>query len=73
MISLKGGATFPFEVRTNESGQQYLDWGEKHKLYFALQKMNLRDPDVVEKVRKACSSKPEENKKDKSDKKSKKK
>ena len=69
MISLKGGAIFPFELRTDESGKQTIDWGEKHKLYFALQKMNLQDPDVIEKVRKACSSKPDEDEKDKSDKK----
>ena len=73
MISLKGGAIFPFELRTDESGKQTIDWGEKHKLYFALQKMNLQDPDVIEKVRKACSSKPDEDEKDKSDKKSNKK
>ena len=70
MISLKGGAIFPLELRTDESGKQTIDWGEKHKLYFALQKMNLQDPDVIEKVRKACSSKPDEDEKDKSDKKS---
>ena len=73
MISLKGGAIFPFELRTDESGKQTIDWGEKHKLYFALRKMNLQDPDVIEKVRKACSSKPDEDEKDKSDKKSNKK
>ena len=73
MISLKGGAIFPFELRTDESEKQTIDWGEKHKLYFALQKMNLQDPDVIEKVRKACSSKPDEDERDKSDKKSNKK
>ena len=57
MISIKGGAIFPFEVKTDESGKQTLDWGEKHKLYFALKQMNLLDPEVIEKVRKVWVNK----------------
>jgi hypothetical protein len=61
-------AAMPFQVYYNANGQSYLDWSEKHKIYFALQKMNLRDPEVIAKIAKACSSKPDEDEKDKKDK-----
>ena len=79
-IKRKDTVMMPFDIKTNKLGNQYLDYSEKHLIWHELEKLNLKDPKVIEEVRKACSSKPEEKvdessnkEKKKSDKKSKKK
>ena len=59
-IKRKGGVVMPFDIKTNEFGQQYLDNSERHNIWYALEKLNLKDPKIVEEVRKACSTKPED-------------
>ena len=47
------------EIRTTEDGKQYLWWGPKEQLWQDLKKLNLKDPVIIAKIRKACSSNPE--------------
>ena len=41
------------EIRTTEDGKQYLWWGPKEQLWQDLKKLNLKDPVIIAKIRKA--------------------
>ena len=73
-IQRNGAISMPFDIVTNEDGDLRLQWSEMHNIWFALEKLNLKDPKIVKQVCKACSSKPdnkeEDISKDKSNKKS---
>ena len=53
--------TLDLEMKTAENGKQYIWWGQKEELWQKLKKLNLKDPVIIEKIRKACSSNPEGN------------
>ena len=51
--------TLDLEIKTVENGKTYLWWGPKEMLWQQLKKLNLKDPVIIAKIRKACSSNPE--------------
>ena len=51
--------TLDLELKTAENGKQYIWWGQKEELWQKLKKLSLKDPVIIEKIWKACSSNPE--------------
>ena len=67
-ITRKDTVCMPFDIKTNKFGQSYLDYSEKHHIWHGLEKLDLKDPKVIEQVRQACSTKPTEKVEKKSEK-----
>ena len=55
----KAPVTLDMELKTTADGKQYFWWGPKEELWHQLRKLDLKDPVIIAKIRKACSSNPE--------------